>query len=123
MPDDQPPSAAAGPDETGEVQFYIPATSSLLERRPRTLKHDDTFAMFDHYGDIFAGERTPEGLFHDDTRFLSRYQLTLNGRRPLLLGSSVQDDNALLSVDLTNPDIIDPAGPAPRRRAESRLPR
>ena len=108
MPDDQPPSAAAGPDETGEVQFYIPATSSLLERRPRTLKHDDTFAMFDHYGDIFAGERTPEGLFHDDTRFLSRYQLTLNGRRPLLLGSSVQDDNALLSVDLTNPDTPRP---------------
>ncbi|MFO1145305.1 MAG: glycogen debranching N-terminal domain-containing protein [Rhodospirillales bacterium] len=103
MPDDanSPPQAA---DDSGEVQFYIPATSSLLERRPRTLKCDDTFAMFDHYGDIFAGERTPEGLFHQDTRFLSRYQLTLNGRRPLLLGSSVQDDNALLSVDLTNAD-------------------
>lgn len=103
MPDDaNPPIPAAGDD--GEVQFYIPATSSLLERRPRTLKHNDTFAMFDHYGDIFAGERTPEGLFHQDTRFLSRYQLTLNDRRPLLLGSSVQDDNVLLSVDLTNAD-------------------
>ena len=108
MPDDPIAPLAPEPDEAAEAQFYIPATSSLLERRPRTLKHDDTFAMFDHYGDIFAGERTPEGVFHDDTRFLSRYQLTLNGRRPLLLGSSVQDDNALLSVDLTNPDTAGP---------------
>lgn len=103
MPDDPIPPLPPEPDEA-EVQFYIPATSSLLERRPRTLKHNDTFAMFDHYGDIFAGERTPEGIFHQDTRYLSRYQLMLNGRRPLLLGSAVQDDNALLSVDLTNAD-------------------
>jgi hypothetical protein len=36
-------------------EFYIPATSSLAERRLRTLKHNDTFALFDHYGDVMSG--------------------------------------------------------------------
>ena len=34
------------------VEFYIPATSALQVRRPRTLKHGDTFGVFDHHGDI-----------------------------------------------------------------------
>ncbi|MEE9251306.1 MAG: glycogen debranching N-terminal domain-containing protein, partial [Alphaproteobacteria bacterium] len=87
--------------ESPLVHFYIPATSSFLERRPRTLKHGDTFAVFDHYGDIVAGDGSPEGLYHEDTRFLSGFQLLINGRRPLLLSSTVQDNNVLLMVDLT----------------------
>ena len=31
--------------------------------------------------------------------------MLLDGTQPLLLGSNVRDDNALLTVDLTNPDI------------------
>ena len=46
-----------------------------------------------------------DGLFHDDTRFLSRFELLINGMQLLLLGSNLRDDNAILSVDLTNPDI------------------
>jgi glycogen debranching enzyme len=90
-----------------DVQFYIPATSSILERRPRTLKHGDTFGVFDHYGDIIAGERSPEGLFHGDTRCLSALQMRIENHRPLLLSSTVLDNNAVLSVDLTNPDIYE----------------
>ncbi len=93
--------------KTPQVQFYIAATSSLLERRPRTLKHDDTFAVFDHYGDILHGVNSPEGLFHRDTRYLSRFELQINGVRPLLLSSTVRDNNTLLTVDLTNPDIFE----------------
>lgn len=89
------------------LQFYIPATSSLFERRPRTLKQGDTFAVFDHYGDIVPLERSPDGLFHEDTRYLSRLELQINGRRPLLLSSTVQDDNLVLASDLTNPDIYE----------------
>jgi glycogen debranching enzyme len=92
------------------VQFYIPATSSLQERRPRTLKHGDTFGLFDHYGDIVPGEGSPEGLYHQDTRFLSGFQLLIDERRPLLLSSTVQDNNALLTADLTNPDFFDAEG-------------
>lgn len=97
-------AVAAAYEET--AQFYIPATTSVLERRPRTLKHDDTFGMFDNYGDIVPGHGIPEGLYHQDTRFLSEYRLFVNGVRPLLLGSTVQDNNAFISSDLTNPDFF-----------------
>ena len=31
--------------------------------------------------------------------------MLLNGQQPLLLGSNIRDDNSILTVDLTNPDI------------------
>ncbi len=86
--------------------FYIPSTSSILEQRPRTLKHGDTFGVFDHYGDLASGGGSPEGLFHKDTRYLSDLCVLINGHRPLLLSSTVQDNNALLTADLTNPDFF-----------------
>jgi glycogen debranching enzyme len=99
------PAPAERPHATAPVQFYIPATSSILERRPRTLKHGDTFGVFDHYGNVVYGENSPEGLYHKDTRYLSDLRLFVNGRGPLLLSSTVKDNNALLTVDLTNPDF------------------
>ncbi|MFQ6017060.1 MAG: glycogen debranching N-terminal domain-containing protein [Kiloniellaceae bacterium] len=97
------------------MQFYIPATTSILERRPRTLKHGDTFGVFDHYGNVVSGDGSPEGLYHKDTRYLSDLRILVNGRRPLLLSSTVQDNNASLTVDLTNPDfVVDGALDLPR---------
>ncbi|WP_261319006.1 glycogen debranching N-terminal domain-containing protein [Rhizobium leguminosarum] len=61
------------------AQFFIPATASLQERRPRTLKHGDTFAVFDHNGDALSGPGSPEGLFHRGTRYLSHLSLAING--------------------------------------------
>jgi glycogen debranching enzyme len=87
------------------TDYYIGASTSLLERRPRTLKHGNTFALFDYYGDIPADVHGPTGLFHDDTRHLSRFELSLEGYRPLLLSSTLQEDNAVLAVDLANTDI------------------
>src|SRR5881409_3615617 len=43
-----------------------------------------TFCICDELGDLH-GEG--EGLFSEDTRFLSRFRLTINGKRPLLLSS------------------------------------
>ena len=43
--------------------FYIAATTSLQERRPRTLKHGETFAVFDHNGDIIQGPSSLEASF------------------------------------------------------------
>jgi glycogen debranching enzyme len=87
-------------------QFAIPASISLQERRLRTLKHGDTFAVFDHSGDV-AGPATADGLYHRDTRHLSYLGLRLNGAHPMLLSSTLRDDNALLTCDLTNPDVYD----------------
>ena len=47
------------------------------------------------------------GLFHEDTRHLSRLELLVNGAPPLLLGSTLRDDNSAFFVDLTNPDLMD----------------
>ena len=45
----------------------------------------NTFVVSDRRGDIEASPDTPHGLFVDDTRFLSRWVLTVDGRRPALL--------------------------------------
>jgi glycogen debranching enzyme len=75
-------------------------------RRKRTLKMSDSFVVLDSHGDIGASPGGPDGFFHCDTRFLSRLELRFNRMAPLLLGSNVTDDNAILNVDLTNPDIF-----------------
>ncbi|HET6378373.1 MAG TPA: glycogen debranching N-terminal domain-containing protein, partial [Methylocella sp.] len=84
---------------------YIEIRGSLTQRCLRTLKHGDAFAVFDNYGDIGVLGTGPEGLYFNDTRFLSWYELRFEGERPLLLNSVIQDDNAALSVNLTNPDV------------------
>lgn len=86
-------------------QFYILATSTWIDDRTRVLKHGNTFAVFDRFGDIEAWGPPELGIYHQDTRFLSRLALRLGKQRPMLLSSTVKDDNALLTVDLTNPDI------------------
>ncbi|MGH9357789.1 MAG: amylo-alpha-1,6-glucosidase [Terriglobia bacterium] len=86
-------------------QYYILSTSSLADDRTHVLKEGETFGVFDRRGDIVPVGRGALGLYHEDTRFLSRWALRLGDERPLLLSSAVRDDNALLVVDLTNPDI------------------
>ncbi len=86
-------------------QFYILATSSMADNRTRVLKHGETFGVFDRYGDIQPVGSGTQGLFHEGTRFLSRQELFLDSDRPMLLSSTVKEDNALLAVDLTNPDL------------------
>ncbi|GGC49320.1 amylo-alpha-1,6-glucosidase [Chelatococcus reniformis] len=106
----QPSGTDAMFDAAPAAPFVIPASTSLQERRPLTLKHGDSFALFDHNGDALSGPGSPEGIFHFDTRHLSHLYLTLDGARPMLLSSTVRDDNAAITCDLTNPDIEDGAG-------------
>lgn len=82
----------------------LDAHPSLVDRPLRTLKSGDAFAVLDSYGDIGITPDTSEGLFCNDTRHLSRLQLRFEGKRPLLLSSVIQDDNAALTVDLANPE-------------------
>ena len=89
-----------------DATVFVPGVVSLAASSRRTLKHGDTFAMFDEFGDVLEVERSPYGLFHHDTRFLSQLLFTLEGHRPLMLSSTVQTDNVTLDVDLTNPDIF-----------------
>ena len=61
--------------------------------------------MFDVHGDITTGGPQEQGLYHDGTRHLSRWQLRVAGRRPLMLSSTLGTASHVLTVDLTNPDI------------------
>ncbi len=85
--------------------FYILSTSRRIDDRTRVLKHGDTFAVFDRFGDIESIGTGELGIYHQDTRFVSRLTLKLQNGRPLLLSSTIKDDNGVLAVDATNPDI------------------
>ena len=99
-------------DQRVTPQFYAVTASSLQERRPLTLKHGDTFGLFNHNGDAASGPRSPEGVFHRDTRYLSQLLLTVDGQPPLLLSSTVRHDNSTLICDVSN---------APRRDTDGQV--
>jgi glycogen debranching enzyme len=86
-------------------EFYIRSSSSRIDVRTRVLKQGDTFAVFDRFGDIDTFGTGELGMYYQDTRFLSRLTLKLGKDRPLLLSSTVREDNAVLAVDATNPDV------------------
>jgi len=88
-----------------EDTFYILATETTADYVTQVLKDGDTFAVFDRHGDIQAAGLGQEGLYHEGTRFLSRLQFKLGNARPFLLNSTVQEDNLLFVVNLTNPDV------------------
>jgi glycogen debranching enzyme len=118
FPDRQ--GAAAAANDAAVDPFHIAANAALQERQTRTLKHGDTFAVFDHRGDVGGGPGNPEGLYHRDTRILSQFELLLQEARPLLLSSMIQDDNAVFSADLSNPDLLSGAH-SPLRREQIHL--
>src|SRR5690349_15178406 len=82
------------------AKLVVPAPASLSERRPLTLKHGNTFGVFDQNGDVVAGPGSPDGLYYNDTRYLSHLLVTIDGLRPTLLSSTLRDDNATLTCDL-----------------------
>jgi glycogen debranching enzyme len=83
-------------------KFYVLASSPLADDRTRVLKYGETFGVFNRYGDIETVGQGQLGIFYVETRHLSRMTLRFDGQTPLLLASTVRDDNAFLSVDLTN---------------------
>src|SRR5438046_9539599 len=86
-------------------EFYIRSSSPRVDVRTRVLKQNDTFAVFDRFGDIDTFGAGELGLYYQDTQFLSRLTLKLGKDRPLLLSSTVREDNAVMAVDATNPDV------------------
>lgn len=89
-----------------------------------TLKDDDLFLISDTLGNI-SGCNIDEavtslGLFCRDTRFLSRLELQIDGRSPLLLSSNAQKGFALFIL-CTNPRLESSVAfpDAPASQAES----
>jgi glycogen debranching enzyme len=88
-------------------QFSVLATTSLQEERTFKLKYGDSFAILNKYGDILPFNKSVQGIFYEGTRFLSDFQIRLQGQKPLYLSSDTKEGNEMISVDLTNPDIVE----------------
>jgi len=82
--------SAAEPAPAGERRGLLPRF---------TLKDGEAFLLADALGDIQASD---DGLFWNDTRMLSRFELEIAGRRPSLLGAAISRDNTLFTAHLTN---------------------
>ncbi|BAY32772.1 amylo-alpha-1,6-glucosidase [Nostoc carneum NIES-2107] len=92
-------------------QLPIPEWPCVISERPQptlTVKDDDLFFITDTVGNISGcslNDGNPSmGLFCCDTRFLSRLELQIEGRSPVLLSSTAEKGFAL-SVLCTNPRI------------------
>jgi len=79
------------------------------------LKEDQVFVVCDTGGDVPAGNDLGLGFYREDTRYLSTYELRLNGRLPILLNHSV-DRAYVATFQLVNPALSNPDGsPVPRQ--------
>ncbi|MGH7906036.1 MAG: amylo-alpha-1,6-glucosidase, partial [Candidatus Binataceae bacterium] len=56
-------------------------------------------------GDILESPLEPMGFFHRDTRYLSRFEMRINGKPPHFFNSYLGDDKAQLRINMTNPDL------------------
>ncbi len=92
-------------------ELDIPAWNCVVSDRTQpalTLKDDDIFLITDMLGNISGSSRDETisslGLFCRDTRFLSRLELQIAGRSPILLTCNA-DRGFALSALCTNPTI------------------
>lgn len=91
------------PHEHEPERIHAEADSS--PRDHETLKHDDAFLVIDTHGDIGAFGNHSDGFFYNDTRYLSRLEMLIARRPPLLLGSTIDRKDIQLVCDLTNTDV------------------
>ncbi|MGF6230601.1 glycogen debranching enzyme [Inquilinus ginsengisoli] len=89
IPEEPVPDQAPPPD----------LSARRVPLRMYSLKHGDTFLVADALGNI-AGD--DDGLFHNDTRILSRFIVLLGGELPSLLGAGLSQDNAIFTTHSTN---------------------
>ncbi|HMA33701.1 MAG TPA: amylo-alpha-1,6-glucosidase [Chloroflexia bacterium] len=72
------------------------------------LREGDMFMVSDQRGDMAPGQTL--GLYYNDTRYLSVFELALSGQAPTLLSSSCEQD-FMANLQFTNPTLPRPAAP------------
>ncbi|CAN7406475.1 amylo-alpha-1,6-glucosidase [Phenylobacterium sp. LjRoot219] len=90
------------PIEWGEIE------EPRVPTRMFALKDRDTFLVADAYGDVMGSS---DGLFHDDTRILSRWRMLLGTIAPTLLSGGISQDNVLFTAHTLNKALPAPGGP------------
>jgi glycogen debranching enzyme len=98
--------AEARPGLERPEQGVSPVLVTDLASKTLAVKEGDAFLYSDLEGNLDHGGDYGLGLYSKDTRFLSHFRLTINGRDPVLLSSS-SERGYMSHVDLTNPDLYD----------------
>jgi glycogen debranching enzyme len=70
----------------------------------RVIKENDLFLLTDTNGNMVENHPYGLGLYTKDTRFLSKFQLKINGEEPILLASDAAE-NYMAKILLTNPHM------------------
>src|SRR5438445_12272737 len=100
------------PPAVEPAETYVPQDIRAVQ----TIKHEGMFLLCDRYGDVAEGSAAALGLYFRDTRFLSRWELRIDGQRPLYLHSAA-DRNYSMLVETTLPrEEIDQHG---RRKTQN----
>ena len=73
------------------------------------LKDNQMFLVTDPGGDIRSGNADGQGLYWRDTRFLSIFELLINGAQPQLLSAS-GEHNFMTNLQFANPRLVDSTG-------------
>ena len=97
-------------DPAHDEAHYIEGSSAHETEGGRVLKHGDAFVIVDRRGEIHPGGRGEQGLFYRGTRYVSKLRFRFGKRTPMLLSSSVLENNLVLAVDLANPDLREESG-------------
>src|SRR5256885_7146280 len=80
----------------------MPEGGADLEFDPVAVLEGSSFMLSDRRGDVRAGSIA--GFFHEDTRFLNRFVLTVGGEQPVVLTSG-EVDYYSAGFYMTNPEI------------------
>lgn len=92
------------PDAPARIAVEAPLTASDI-RDATVVKERDLFLLADLEGNVPPGNSNGYGLYHRDTRFLSAFELRVQGLEPTILLSSGRWP-FLGSYVLTNPNLV-----------------
>ena len=110
QPDRQPSARERPADEpvvtTTSAERYVMSGGRASRL---AIKEGDLFLYTNELGQVPGTENSVLGLYYRDTRYLSRYELTIAGRQPVLLSASA-DRGYAATVELTNLESRTAAG-------------
>lgn len=76
-----------------------------VKKEKLVIKEGELFLYSDIEGDVARDDTSGLGLYYQDTRFLSTFQMNLSGTTPVLL-SSTADRGFMSQIELTNADYL-----------------
>lgn len=100
------PARGPGADSAAPATIAVEAPPAARDIRDATVVKDhDLFLLADLEGNVRRGNSNGFGLYHRDTRFLSAFELSVQGLEPTILLSSGRWP-FLGSYVLTNPNLV-----------------